>query len=94
MARGHLTVTRRQFMRGLGAGVVLGGGGIGAAYQWLASTASLSAAQQDAAAPGIEPNTIRRRGVGLRGHDPQRAFKGFTLFAPATGDGMVYLIDM
>jgi hypothetical protein len=44
----------------------------------------------------IEPNTIKRRGVGLRGHDPARAFPGLTLFAP---DGKpdskpVYLIDM
>ena len=44
----------------------------------------------------IEPNTIRRRGVGLRGHDAARAFPGFTRFAP---DGKpdrktVYLIDM
>jgi hypothetical protein len=45
---------------------------------------------------GIEPNTIRRRGVGLRGYDQARAFPGFTLFTP---DGKpdrktVYLIDM
>src|SRR4051812_40105967 len=31
---------------------------------------------------GIEPNAVKRRGVGLRGHDPERAFQGFTLFAP------------
>lgn len=31
---------------------------------------------------GIEPSTIKRRGVGLRGYDPARAFPGFTLFAP------------
>ena len=53
----------------------------------------------EAASParaGIEPNTIKRRGVGLRGYDRARAFSGFTLFAP---DGKpdhktVYLIDM
>jgi hypothetical protein len=45
---------------------------------------------------GIEPNTIKRRGVGLRGHDPARAFSGFTLFAPdgKPDNKTVYLIDM
>jgi hypothetical protein len=41
----------------------------------------------------IEPNTIKRRGTGFRGIDPQRAFPGFTLFAPTSGN-MVYLVDM
>lgn len=40
----------------------------------------------------IEPNTMKRRGTGLRGYDPQRAAPGFTLFAPATGT-VVYLVD-
>jgi len=45
---------------------------------------------------GIEPNTIKRRGVGLRGYDPARAFPGFTLFAPDSKPDKktVYLIDM
>jgi len=30
----------------------------------------------------IEQNTLRRRGVGLRACEPERAFPGFTLFAP------------
>ena len=30
----------------------------------------------------IEQNTLKRRGVGLRARDPERAFPGFTLFAP------------
>ena len=44
----------------------------------------------------IEPNTIKRRGVGLRGYDPARAFPGFTLFAPDSKPDKktVYLIDM
>lgn len=43
----------------------------------------------------IDPNTIRRRGVGVRGHDPSRAFEGYTLFAPtAPPNKTVYLIDM
>jgi len=33
--------------------------------------------------------------VGLRGHDPARAFAGFTLFSPLPSNNkMVYLIDM
>lgn len=43
---------------------------------------------------GIEPNPIKRRGVGFRGYDPERAFPGFTLFAPYTTDKTVYLIDL
>jgi hypothetical protein len=44
----------------------------------------------------LEPNTIKRRGVGFRGCDPARAFPGFTLFAPdGKPDGKtVYLIDL
>jgi hypothetical protein len=30
----------------------------------------------------IEPNTIKRRDVGLRAYDPARAFPGYRLFAP------------
>jgi hypothetical protein len=30
----------------------------------------------------FEQNTIKRRGGGLRVYDPDRAFPGFTLFAP------------
>lgn len=42
----------------------------------------------------VDQNTIRRRGVGLRGVDPNRAFHGYTLFAPINGNGSVYLIDL
>ena len=42
----------------------------------------------------IDQNTIRRRGVGLRGLDAARASAGFTLFTPMMGDGAVYLIDL
>jgi outer membrane protein assembly factor BamB len=42
----------------------------------------------------MDQNPIRRRGVGLRGLDAARASAGFTLFAPMTGDGTVYLIDL
>ena len=43
----------------------------------------------------LEQSTIRRRGVGLRAVDPDRAFPGFTLFSPLIfGEGRVYLVDL
>jgi hypothetical protein len=42
----------------------------------------------------VEQNKIKRSGVGLRACDRERAFAGFTLFAPLSGNGMVYLIDL
>jgi uncharacterized protein (UPF0248 family) len=43
----------------------------------------------------VEQNTLKRRGVGLRALDPQRAFPGFTLFAPHfVQNRSVYLIDL
>jgi hypothetical protein len=42
----------------------------------------------------VEQNKIKRSGVGLRACDRDRAFEGFTLFAPLGGDGTVYLIDL
>jgi uncharacterized protein (UPF0248 family) len=43
----------------------------------------------------VEQNTIKRHGVGVRALNPERAFPGFTLFAPLIwGDGTVYLIDL
>jgi hypothetical protein len=40
----------------------------------------------------IEPNTIKRRGTGFRGYDPQRTFPGSTLFTPMSSS-TVYLVD-
>ena len=88
MATDPLDVSRRHFVLGLGAGLIVGGGGV-AAYQTLKQAAPASPAFVT-----IDPNTIRRRGVGFRGYDSRRAFPGFTLFAPLTGSGMVYLIDI
>ena len=88
MATASPDVSRRQFVLGLGAGLVVGGGGV-AAYQTLKPAAPASPASVT-----IDPNTIRRRGVGFRGYDPRRASPGLTLFAPLTGPGMVYLIDI
>ena len=73
--------SRRRFVLGAGAGLISGGV---AAEQTLTGS--------PAAFP-IDQNTIRRRGVGLRGYDAGRASPGFTLFAPATGTE-VYLIDI
>jgi hypothetical protein len=39
----------------------------------------------------IEPNTIKRRGTGFRGYDPQRVSPGSTLF---TSGSTVYLVDL
>jgi hypothetical protein len=43
---------------------------------------------------GVEPNTEKRRSVGLRGYDARRAFAGYTLFTPLLGGGVVYLVDV
>jgi hypothetical protein len=43
----------------------------------------------------VEQNTLKRRGVGLRACEPERAFPGFTLFAPHfVQNRNVYLIDL
>ncbi len=42
----------------------------------------------------VEQIKGKRAGVGLRAYDPELAYPGYTLFAPLTGGGMVYLIDM
>lgn len=41
----------------------------------------------------VDQNAVRRRGVGLRAIDRSAASPGYTLFAPLTGRGAVYLID-
>ena len=43
----------------------------------------------------VEQNTLKRRGVGLRACDPERAYPGFTLFATLFVENRtVYLIDL
>ena len=77
------------------------GVGIGAAAV-EATVAKLKSAPQ-AAAPrtgittenaAVDQNSIRRRGTGLRALDPARASAGLTLFAPTSGGGTVFLIDL
>src|SRR6267378_3477818 len=76
---------RRTLLTGaaiLGAGVVS-----------ACSKRYMQSGQQTSAA--VEQNTTKRRGVGLRALNPERASPGFTLFAPLIwGDGRVYLIDL
>ncbi|HEY7068080.1 MAG TPA: hypothetical protein VII06_41905 [Chloroflexota bacterium] len=42
----------------------------------------------------VEQVKLKRDGVGLRAHDAERAWPGYTLFAPQTAGNTVYLIDM
>ncbi|MER5888888.1 aryl-sulfate sulfotransferase [Streptomyces sp. NPDC001941] len=44
--------------------------------------------------PRVDQNQRRRRGTGLIALDPDAAFPGLTLFAPLTGAGEVYLVDL
>ena len=44
--------------------------------------------------PTVEQIKAKRAGLGLRAVDPEKAFPGFTLFAPQSGEGKVYLIDL
>jgi hypothetical protein len=46
------------------------------------AVATAQEASVSSAEPPIERLTVRRRGVGLRGYDRERAFAGFTLFSP------------
>ena len=39
--------------------------------------------------PRVEQNKLKRSGIGLRACDHERAFPGFTLFAPQSGGGKV-----
>jgi len=71
----------------------LDGGGLGT-YHALTQSESLVSPGVASTPSTIDPNAIRRRGVGFRGYDAQRVFQGATLFAPMTGDGTVYLIDI
>jgi hypothetical protein len=44
--------------------------------------------------PPVEQINAKRAGVGLRAADHDCAFAGYTLFAPQSGGGKVYLIDI
>jgi len=42
----------------------------------------------------VQQNALRRRGTGLRALNRDKASPGYTLFAPLTGHGEVYLVDL
>jgi hypothetical protein len=42
----------------------------------------------------VDQLTLRRRGTGLIAADPDAASPGYTLFAPLTGTGQVYLVGL
>ena len=44
--------------------------------------------------PAVEQIKAKRAGLGLRALNRDKAYPGFTLFAPQSGDGNVYLIDL
>ena len=84
-------IERRDFIRSIAVSGTLGV--LGPASSGL--TMNALAQPAGPAQTGIDPTTIKRRGVGLRGYDPDRAFPGFTLFAPLpTTNKTVYLVDM
>jgi hypothetical protein len=83
---------RRGLIRS--AGILGGLGALGGTFR-IAGNAVAQPAAGSPAQGGIEPNAIKRRGVGFRGYDPDRAFHGFTLFAPsANTNKTVYVIDL
>jgi hypothetical protein len=75
-----MTITRRNLVRVTGAAGGLGVLGLGPSGRVTELSAQPAAGSSSPV--GIEPNTIRRRGVGFRGYDPARAFAGYTLIAP------------
>jgi hypothetical protein len=86
-------LTRRGLIQA--AGISGGLGALGATAGGISGAALAQPAADSAVPAGIEPNTIKRRGVGLRGYDPDRTSPGFTLFTPETNTNKtVYLIDL
>jgi len=87
-----MQATRRNLVQLAGAAA---SGLLGAKMSGFAIATAASEASVSSAPPPIERLTIRRRGVGLRGYDPERAFAGFTLFSPlSSSNKTVYLVDM
>jgi hypothetical protein len=88
----RMQATRRNLVQLAGAAA---SGLLGAKMSGLAIATAAPEASVSSAPPPIERLTIRRRGVGLRGYDPERAFAGFTLFSPlSSSNKTVYLVDM
>src|SRR4029077_5190955 len=75
--------------------LLTGGAVLSASAATACSSRPLQSGQQTPTAAVVEQNTTKRRGVGLRAFNPERASPGFTLFSPLIwGDGRVYLIDL
>ena len=89
----HLTTNQTSYRlhrRTLLTGVAV----LGASTATACASRPLQSGQQTPAAV-VEQNTTKRRGVGLRAFNPERASPGFTLFSPLIwGDGRVHLIDL
>jgi arylsulfotransferase ASST len=82
MTDDRTAIGRRRFVQSA-LGAVVGAG---------ASVGTVGAGQATTSA-AVDQNPIRRRGVGLRALDADRACPGLTLFAPLGGRD-VYLIDL
>jgi hypothetical protein len=59
------------------------------------TNATARAVNQVTGSIAVEQNTLKRRGVGLRACDPERACPGYTPFAPCFAQNCtVYLVDL
>ena len=82
-------ISRRSF-----AGVCIGGAAVASrGLEFPTPMAGAEAPNGSTRTNTVDQNPIRRRGVGLRALDLERASPGFTMFAPA-GEQDVYLIDL
>jgi len=85
-------IKRRSFIRTAG---ILGGIGAMNSTSGVSGNAVAQPAAGSSASEGIEPNTIKRRGVGFRGYDPTAPFRGSLCFDPSVNTNKtVYLIDL
>jgi hypothetical protein len=82
------SLSRRSFLRTAGGTVV----GVAVAAPPIYAQ-PVTQTQTPPPQAGIEPNTLKRRGTGFRGYDPQRVSPGSTLFAAQNGSA-VYLVDL
>src|ERR1043166_3111226 len=86
-----MTLESRLHRRTLLTGVAV----LGATAALGCSKRYMETGRQTSAAPAVEQNTTKRRGVGVRAVNPERAAPGFTLFAPLIREeGRVYLVDL
>src|SRR5262245_37285337 len=85
----------RQVTRRALSGLTLGGAGLATAWVLCAPLAlGRPGGRSDRPADsGVEQNRVRRAGVGLRAYDPERASRGFSLFAPPAPNA-VFLSDL